>query len=186
MYNIISTIRGYAPKCEQEERDRSQMLTFMEASEGWLTRDNTMAHVTASAWIVDPDRTMALMIYHNIYDSWAWTGGHADGENDLLAVAMREAREETGVDARAVSEAPISIECLCVNGHIKRGSFVSPHIHMNATYLLEADPAAAARIKPDENSGVMWIPFDRLKEYVSEAVMLPIYEKLTARALQMR
>jgi len=184
MSNVRGIIDGYVPQNEQEEQDRLQMLAFMDKNEGWLCRDNAMAHVTASAWVVDPDRTRVLMIYHNIYNSWSWTGGHADGDEDLMSVAVREAREETGVIARPVSQKPVSIESLCVAGHIKRGRYVSSHIHMNVTYLLEADPQAPARIKPDENSGVMWVPFEEVNGRVSEDDMRPIYAKLIERARQ--
>ena len=185
MDKVRKLIEEYIPLCEQEERDREQMLAFMGVKASWLTRENSMAHMTASAWVVDKDRSSVLMIYHNIYGSWSWTGGHADGEDELLSVALREVEEETGVKARAVSEEPISIECLCVNSHIKKGRHVSSHIHMNVTYLLEADASAAARIKPDENSGVMWIPFDKVNAYVTEDVMRPIYAKLTECAVNM-
>lgn len=182
MNRVIKLISDYAPRDELEAADREQMLTFMRASSGWLTRENPVAHVTASAWIVDPDRKNALMIYHNIYRSWSWTGGHADGDGDLMAVAMREAAEETGVQTRPVMETPVSIESGCVAPHVKRGRHVSAHIHMNATFLLEADISATLRIKPDENSGVRWIPFDQINAHVTEDDMRPIYAKLMARA----
>ena len=93
------------------------------------------------------------MAYHNLYDSWSWLGGHADGDRDLLAVSMREVREESGLTAvRPVSPHIYSLEILTVDGHEKRGAYVSSHLHLNVTYLLEADPAAPVRRKPDENS----------------------------------
>ena len=182
MERVINLIRNYSARDAHEAADRQQMLTFMETSHGWLTRENAVAHVTASAWIVDPARTRALMVYHNIYRSWSWTGGHADGDGDLLAVALREAEEETGVKCRPVTERPISIETVCVTPHIKRGKNVSAHIHMNVTFLLEADTDAEIRVKPDENSGVKWIPFENVNDSVTEAEMRPIYAKLMSRA----
>ena len=182
MERVYRLIESYAPKCEQEAADRRQMLAFMAANTGWLTRENAVAHVTASAWVVDHARQKALMAFHNIYNSWSWTGGHADGDNDLLAVALREAREETGIIARPAAEVPLSIESICVSNHIKRGTFVSSHIHMNVTYLLEADPDAPIRMKPDENKGVMWLDFSEIDSRVTEAEMRPIYAKLIARA----
>lgn len=93
------------------------------------------------------------MAYHRLYDSWAWLGGHADGDRDLLAVALREVREESGLtEVRPVSEDLYSLEILTVDGHEKHGRYVSSHLHLNVTYLLEADPSAAIRPKPDENS----------------------------------
>ena len=126
------------------------------------------------------------MAYHNIYRSWSWTGGHADGEGDLLSVALREAQEETGVRPRPVLERPFSLETLCVEGHVKRGRFVSPHLHLNVTYLMEADPAEEIRIKPDENAGVKWILADELDAQVREEAMRGVYRKLMQRAREIR
>ena len=92
------------------------------------------------------------MAYHNLYQSWAWLGGHADGESDLLSVALREANEESGVLAVPVSPEIFSLEILHVAPHVKRGKFVCAHLHLNATYLLEADDKAPIRCKPDESS----------------------------------
>ncbi len=124
-----------------------------------------------------------LMVYHNLYDSWSWTGGHADGEADLLSVAIREAREETGVqDFKVLRHAPISLEIITVDGHEKRGVYVPSHLHLNLTYLLQADERQKLSVKPDENSGVAWIPANQLARRVSEPWMLKrVYEKLMAR-----
>ena len=94
---LLNQIAAYRPCCEQEETDRRLILQYAEIFDDLFTRQNEMAHFTASAWIVTPDRSHALMAYHNLYDSWAWLGGHADGEQELLSVALREAREESGV-----------------------------------------------------------------------------------------
>ena len=182
MNNVRALIAAYRPACEQEERDREQMLTFMDANSGWLTRENTMAHVTASAWVVDASRSKVLMAYHNIYRSWSWVGGHADGESDLSAVALREAQEETGIVPRLVVPQPVSIESLCVNSHIKKGRFVASHIHMNVTYLLEADPATPLQSRPGENSAVRWFsPEDAVAASTEVWIRERIYQKLNER-----
>ena len=179
---LLETIREFTPGCEQEEADRRLMLSYMERFPQLLTRENETAHFTASCWIVTPDQSRALMAYHNQYDSWAWLGGHADGESDLLSVALREAREESGLrEVRAVRNTPLSLEILAVQPHEKRGRFVPAHLHLNLTYLLEADPAQALACKPDENSGVRWFsPWDAVQA-ASEAFMRPIYRKLIER-----
>ena len=146
---------AYRPWNEQEERDREELLRRLDSHEDLYTRANTAAHFTASAWVVSPDRKQVLMAYHRLYDSWAWLGGHADGDRDLLAVALREVREESGLtEVRPVSEDLYSLEILTVDGHEKHGRYVSSHLHLNVTYLLEADPSATIRPKPDENSRV--------------------------------
>ena len=78
-------------------------------------------------------------------------------------MALREAREESGVaHVRPVSEEIYSLEILPVTQHVKRGKFVSAHLHLNLTYLLEADAHDALRCKPDENSGVRWFRPDEV------------------------
>ena len=102
---LVSQIRRYVPYNEQEEADKALILNWIEKNDDAFLRDNVVAHMTASAWVVDKDRSKVLMVYHNIYHSWSWLGGHADGETDLLAVAIREVKEEAGIsDVRPVSE----------------------------------------------------------------------------------
>lgn len=179
MNNLYKQIENYNPINEQEMMDKDVLLHFMKTSEDVLTRENKVAHFSASSWILNKDRTKVLMIYHNLYDSWAWTGGHADGEEDLLHVALKEAKEETGLkDVKPIMEDIFSIEIITVDGHIKRGSYVSSHLHMNVTYLLEADEAMELIVKPDENSGVKWFTFEEAMEACSEPWMKIIYNKL--------
>ena len=158
---IMDDIARYVPFNEQEQRDQAEILRYLAQHDDAFLRTNRIAHMTASAWVVNPTRDKVLMVYHKIYDSWSWTGGHADGETDLLAVALREVTEETGVrSVRPVAEDIYSLEVLTVDGHEKRGEYVSSHLHLNVTYLLEADDAEALRICEDENKGVAWFTLD--------------------------
>ena len=179
---LREALAAYAPYDAQEAADRDMMLEAMDTLPAILTRENRFAHFTASAWIVNPSRTKALMAFHNIYRTWSWTGGHADGDADLLAVALREAREETGVrDIALVSGAIYSLEIVPVNFHVKRGRFVSSHLHLNVTYLLVADDAQPLRCEPDENSAVAWLPLDQAADNKDEPIMRLIYQKLNAK-----
>ena len=183
---LRAQIEAFAPYNEQEEADRRQMLADMDCFSDLLTRENATAHFTASCWIVNPDRTKVLMAYHNLYQSWAWLGGHADGEEDLLAVALREVREESGVQTvRPASEDIFSLEVLTVDGHQKRGKYVSSHLHLNVTYLLIADDTDALTVKPDENSGVKWFTPDGAVQASSEKWFREhIYNKLNEKMQQ--
>ena len=107
--SIIDEIRAYQPCCEQEERDKTAMLVFLERNPDAFERSNLTAHMTASAWVLSPEKTRVVMCYHNIYNSWSWTGGHADGERDLLSVAMREVQEETGLVTEPLQEGIFSL-----------------------------------------------------------------------------
>ena len=154
---LIRRLEAFIPWNDQEVRDKEETLRRLKSGEALLDRSNTSAHLTASAWVVSPDRRQVLMAYHNLYDSWAWLGGHADGEEDLLSVALKEVREESGLqDVRPLTEDIFSVEILAVAGHEKKGQFVSSHLHLNVTYLLEADPTQPVRCKEDENQAVGW------------------------------
>ena len=181
--NILKELEQYRPWNEQEAGDRAEFLRRLRTGEELHTRDNASAHLTASAWVTDPGRTQVLLAYHNLYDSWAWLGGHADGERDLLAVAIREVREESGLDiVHPLSSEIFSLEILTVDGHEKRGKYISSHLHLNLTYLLEADPAAPIRCKPDENSRVGWFSLEDAVTASSEPWFRErIYKKLNTK-----
>ena len=180
---LTEAIRAFRPENEQEEADKKGILAFLSANENAFTRDNTIAHMTASAWVVNHDRTKVLMVYHKIYDSWSWTGGHADGEENLLAVALREVTEETGVSSvTPVSDDIFSLEILTVDGHEKHGSYVPSHLHMNVTYLLEADEEEPLTVCEDENKGVAWFGLDEALSASSEPWFVQrIYRKLNEK-----
>ena len=95
---LKENLEKFVPYNEQEETDKRIMLKYLKDFDDVLTRQNEYGHFTSSAFILNKERTRLLMIYHKIYNSWAWTGGHSDGDNDLLHVAMKEAKEETGIN----------------------------------------------------------------------------------------
>jgi 8-oxo-dGTP pyrophosphatase MutT (NUDIX family) len=177
--NLLREIEEYQPYNAQEARDKNVMLGFLKSQDNILTRENEIAHFTASAWVLNKGRSKVLMIYHNIYDSWAWTGGHADGEENLLTVAIREVKEETGIKkVWPIQREIFSLETLTVEGHMKNGKYVASHLHINCTYLLEACDEEALLIKPDENQGVRWMDIEECAKVSTEPSMQKIYQKL--------
>ena len=156
--NIEQQIADYKPYNEQEAHDQAVMRQLLATQPDLFTRENQVVHMTASSWLLNATHDKVLMIYHNIYHSWAWTGG------------------------RVISEDIFSLEILTVDGHEKRGVYVPSHLHLNVTYLLEADEAEVLRIKPDENSGVRWFSLEEALAACSELWMIErVYKKLNAK-----
>ena len=180
---IYEQIKAYRPWNEQERQDQVLILEFLRKNSDAFYRTNLLAHMTASAWVVNPQRSKVLMVYHRLYDSWSWAGGHADGEEDLLAVALREVREETGVQRlRPVTENIYSLEVLTVDGHEKHGRYVPSHLHLNVTYLLEAEEDQPLRVCEAENSGVAWFSLaDALSASTEPWFVERIYKKLNEK-----
>ncbi len=182
MNELYNEILAFQPFDENEATDKEVILNFLKNNPDCLTRDNKIAHFTTSAWIVNKEKTKVLMIYHNIYNSWAWVGGHADGEADLFKVIKREITEETGLtNLNPLSSAIYGLNIVTVNNHIKRGKFINSHLHLDIEYVFTADENEAIRIKEDENSGVKWLDITKVNDIVSEEHMKPIYTRLNAK-----
>ena len=187
LIKLKKQIEEYRPFNEQEEKDKKEILRQICESDSILTRDNKNAHITVSAWIIEKERKKVLMAYHNIYQSWAWLGGHADGNANLKEVILKEIEEESGLRAvRFVSDDIVSLEILTVSGHEKRGEYVSSHLHLNVTYLLEADINSPIRIKEDENSEIGWIDIAEIDKKSTEKWFIDrIYSKLCQKAAEL-
>lgn len=140
MKNIYQFVQNYIPYNEQEEKDKALILQQLSA-DNILTRKNHLAHLTVSAWIVSPDYQKVLMAYHNIYQSYAWLGGHLDGNADIVSVIKKEIQEESGLsEFQLIENQLFSLEVLTVDGHVKNGEYVSSHLHLNLTFLCIANP----------------------------------------------
>ena len=184
VYDLIEKYNCYDDK---EANDKSVMLEFIRNNEDVLTRENKIAHFTVSAWITNKDRNKILMIHHNIYNSWAWVGGHADGDDDFLHVAKKETEEETGItDLKLLQDDLFGINIVTVDNHIKRGKEVNSHLHFDVEYLFEADDTKELTVREDENSGVMWVDIDKVCEYSTEEKMKPIYRRLNEKLSKLK
>lgn len=187
---LMEQVERFVPFNYQEEKDRDTIKMFINDFDNIYQRENEYAHITVSCWIVNKDRTKVLMCYHKIYDSWSWTGGHADGDEDLIRVACKELEEETGLkNYKLVSEEFLGLEDLTVDGHIKRGKYVSSHLHLNFTYLFEADEEDELTKKGDENEGLKWIPICDIDKEVSKHekwILENVYHKYIDKVKSMK
>lgn len=180
--NWTESIKNYMPFNEQEKKDKEIIIKYLNMFDDILTRDNELIHVTSSGFVVNKARDKVLMVHHNIYNSWSWTGGHADGDKDLLSVAIKEVKEETGVkNIVPIGNNIISLDILPVLGHIKKKKYVAPHLHISIAYLIEANENETLIVKPDENSGVKWISIREIDKYSNELHMKKVYKKIVSK-----
>ena len=180
--NLREQISHYIPYTTQEAKEQEVILQYMDTFDNLLIRENEFAHFTASAWIVNSERTKVLMAYHNIYQSWSWIGGHADGNANLLEVALKETTEETGLlHISPLANTIYSLEILGVPSHMKKGFPIATHLHLNVTYLIEANENEQTRVNQDENSAIKWMKLEEAVEACTEPEMKIVYEKLNKK-----
>lgn len=181
--NYIDEIKNYVPKDEQEFQDKKVTLNCIELfPHDILLRDNEIVHITSSGFILNNSLSKVLMIHHNIRNTWAWTGGHADGDSDLLAVATREAHEETGVSVVPISTDIASIDILTASRHFKNKKYVNSHLHLSIAYLFTAKEEDHLIVRPDENSGVKWFSIERINKELFSDQEVYLYSKLINQA----
>ena len=176
--NLRKKIEEFIPFNEQEENDKIQFLEFIDSFDDTLTRDNIFGHFTASAFVVNKERNKMVVVYHIINDGWIYPGGHADGEEDLLKVAVREVEEETGLKVKVLDDNIYTIESAPVKGHIKRGKYVSAHLHLDVIFIMEADDKIPLKYKEDESKGVKWISFSEADNETMCDFVRPIHRNL--------
>lgn len=186
--NLKNIILNYKPFNEQEEVDKNLILEAMDKFSNLLSRENNIAHFTSSTFVVNKSRDKVLMVYHNIYDSWSWIGGHCDGDGDFKRVAIKELEEETGVkDIEFVNEEIFALDVLPVKSHMKRGKFVSSHLHLSVAYIVEANEEEDLRVNLEENSAVKWIDINKLLNFTEkEPHMQVVYSKLIKKLNNMK
>ena len=176
--NLIKEIETYKPFDEQEKKDKALFLKYMNCFDDVLTRNNEFAHFTASSFVINQDQTKMLVVHHNIYDALIYPGGHADGNSDLLSVAMREVLEETNLSARILSDSIFAIQSLPTKGHVKRGKYVPAHTHLDCVYLLSANDFDDLSFRVEESKGVKWMSLDNATNEDIVDFIRPVNKKL--------
>lgn len=173
---LLAELRAYVPADEREAAMRGQIVELV-AAHGAAAFERTLphAHVTASAWIVDADRTRALLTHHRKLGRWLQLGGHLDGDPDVRRGALREAREESGL--RSLRFAREAIFDLDVHA-IPARSGEAAHEHHDIRFLFEADPAEPLIVSA-ESKDLAWIPLDELSDYEADESVLRLARKTT-------
>lgn len=142
---------------------RDNVLSFLDDHPNALERTCTEGHLTGSAFVVDPSRARAVLLLHAKLGLWLQPGGHADGDANLAGVAVREAREETGID-----DLQVVLPAIDVDIHEVRPPGEPPHLHLDVRYLVLAPPSATL-VSNHESRELRWVDTDELAELVSDA-----------------
>lgn len=183
---FIDIIKKYTPIDNKEEKDLELIKQFLSNQDNVYSRNNLIGHVTSSVIILDKEKKHILLGYHNIYKSWGWFGGHNDGEEDCLKVALKEANEETGLNEfDLVDSNPLGIDVVYVENHMKNGSYVPDHLHLNVTYGLLTEINNQISYNINEHSGIKWFKLSEYLDKVSENRMKPIYQKLIKKMIKL-
>ncbi len=158
LHETIALLRRHERRAEAgpEAAMLAEYFPFIAAHPDCLWRTCLEGHLTASAWIVDPARTQALLTHHRKLDRWLQLGGHVDGEADLLAAAQREAFEESGLTSlRVVSSAVFDVD----RHRIPARGLEPAHWHYDVRFLLEADAGESLAVS-DESHALAWVPLE--------------------------
>jgi len=186
--SLIEEVEAYNPYDELEAAEKAGFLQFLHAfGDNVYSRDNKVGHLTPSCWIINSDRTKALMINHKLRNTWSWLGGHADGDSDLLKVAIKEAREESGLkNIKVLTDKFFDISVLPASNHIKNNRYVSSHIHYCPTFLFEADEHEPLLVNENETYGITWIEVDKIIDLVPDSVDKMLYGRLIKKVKEKR
>lgn len=173
---LLQQLAAYRPSTEEEAAMCTRLATFVAAHEDCFERSLLVGHVTGSSWIVDRDRTHVLLTHHRKLDKWLQLGGHADGDSDVMRVAMREASEESGLR----SLRPVCETIFDVDIHLIPARKSEPeHLHYDVRYALEADRSEPIAIS-DESHDLRWVPVVEVHTLTEEESVLRMVRK-TAR-----
>ncbi len=172
---VLTLLRSHAARSldPHEAAMTAETIRFVDTETECLMRTCAPGHLTGSAWIVSPDRSRVLLTHHLKLDKWLQLGGHADGDGDLLAVAEREAREESGLaSVRAVSR-----EIFDVDRHwIPARKSETGHFHYDLRFLFEADPQERLAIS-SESKDLAWVELARVAALNPEESMARMVRK---------
>ena len=170
---LLQRLANHKPFNHEETQFKQQMIEFINQNPDCFERSLLTGHITGSAWIVDKTRQFTLLTHHRKLDKWFQTGGHCDGDSDVLKVAMKEAMEETGLtNIQAISNEIFDIDI----HQIPERKGVPQHLHYDVRFLLEAD-INEPLIVSSESSDLAWVEMSKVFQLNdSQSIMRMIYK----------
>lgn len=170
---ITALLAAYDDTYPQESSTVQRYSEFVEAHEDCFERSQLKGHITGSAWLVNSSSTHVLLTHHKKLDKWLQLGGHADGNTDALAVAVKEAREESGIDAIA----PLATTLFDIDIHeIPARKNEPAHFHYDARFALQVQGEDTYTVS-HESHALEWVEISNLSQYTSEDSILRMAAK---------
>ena len=172
---LLQLLKNHKPSTTEETQFKQQMTEFVEQNFDCFERTLLIGHVTGSAWIVDKSRQFTLLTHHRKLDKWFQTGGHCDGDSDVLNVALKEAREETGlVDIQVINSAIFDLDI----HEIPERKGVPKHLHYDVRFLLEGNMDQPL-IVSSESSDLAWVEISKVSALNnSESIMRMVLKEI--------
>ncbi|RME70931.1 MAG: NUDIX domain-containing protein [Verrucomicrobia bacterium] len=170
---LLTLLRRYRPIDTRDTRRLEAFTRFVTEHPDCFERTLAIGHVTGSAWIIDRSGKRVLLTHHRKLDIWVQPGGHADGDPDIFAVALREAREETGLDDLA----PQSNEIFDLDIHtIPARGDIPEHLHYDVRFALRATGSEDFAVS-EESHALAWVELADLERFSTEASLLRMRRK---------
>lgn len=174
--NILSLLKNYQPAETDEIAFKDKMIAFANAHSDCFERSNKKGHFTASCWLLSKDGNAALLMHHMKLDRWFQLGGHADGDSNLLDVAIKEAQEESGIQGvEAVSEKIFDVDV----HEIPANKQDEAHYHYDVRFLLRV-ASDEDFILNEESKELRWIAKDPIELPTRERSVTRMFEKWIA------
>ena len=175
---LLTQLRAHLPVDARERAMLKQITDFVIGAENCFDRNLRDGHLTGSAWIIDHDRSHALMTHHAKIGAWVQLGGHVEDDPDMLSAAWREAREESGL----INARPISDHIFDVDVHeIPETPKEPAHLHYDIRFLFEADRNAELTITAESKS-LQWIALGEISKITREESVLRMVRKTASIA----
>ena len=175
---LLQLLKQYQPRFMDEMAFVKRSVDYVEQHEDCFYRELKPAHVTGSAWVVNPDRSRVLMMHHKKLNQWFQPGGHADGDADIIRVALKETEEETGINAEHIKLVDGSIFDVDIHTIAPYGNDPQ-HEHIDVRFLLEIDDRIAVPGN-DESHEVLWIDLLAVSHYNRNRSTYRMLEKTRA------
>lgn len=171
--SLASLLNQHTSSYPEEDVYRAMMIAFLSHHEDAFERSCPLGHFTGSAWIVNQQRTKVLMMHHAKLNKWLQLGGHCDGQQEILEVALKEAKEESGLSTIT----PLSDHIYDMDIHlIPARPNENSHYHYDVRFLMSAD-SDQPLVMNHEAKALTWVPLERVHEKSQERSILRMVEK---------